>query len=106
MEAAGERISTWAGGETSVYVERATFAKLREVAITYEVPTRVVQSLWGQVRTATVAVSARNLVWFATPYSGYDPEVSNFGNQPIARNIEVTPYPASRSFYFTINLGF
>ncbi|HET9515935.1 MAG TPA: SusC/RagA family TonB-linked outer membrane protein [Gemmatimonadales bacterium] len=106
VEAAGERISTWAGGETSVYVERATFAKLREVAITYEVPTRVVQSLWGQVRTATVAVSARNLVWFATPYSGYDPEVSNFGNQPIARNIEVTPYPASRSFYFTINLGF
>lgn len=106
VEAAGERISTWAGGETSVYVERATFAKLREVAITYEVPTRVVQSLWGQVRTASVAVSARNLVWFATPYSGYDPEVSNFGNQPIARNIEVTPYPASRSFYFTINLGF
>jgi TonB-linked SusC/RagA family outer membrane protein len=106
VEAAGERITAWAGGETAVYVEPATFAKLREVAVSYELPRSVVQSIWGSVSTASLSLSARNLIWFATPYSGFDPEVSNFGNQPIARNIEVTPYPASRSFYFTISLGF
>jgi hypothetical protein len=28
------------------------------------------------------------------PYDGYDPEVSNFGNQPIMRNIDVAPAEA------------
>jgi hypothetical protein len=35
-----------------------------------------------------------------------DPEVSNFGNQPIARNIDVAPFPPSRSFWFSVALGF
>ena len=104
--AGDERIGTWAEGQTSIYVESATFAKLREVALSYELPRSVANSLFGGVRSVNLAVSARNLIWFATPYSGFDPEVSNFGNQPIARNIEVAPYPASRSFFFSINLGF
>ncbi len=32
--------------------------------------------------------------------------MSNFGNQPIARNIDVAPYPPSRSFWFSITAGF
>ena len=39
-------------------------------------------------------------------YTGMDPEVSNFGIQPIARNIEVAQYPRSRSFWFTLSVGF
>jgi hypothetical protein len=35
-----------------------------------------------------------------------DPEVSNFGNQPVQRNIDVAPYPRSRSFWFSISAGF
>jgi hypothetical protein len=35
-----------------------------------------------------------------------DPEVSNFGNQAIARNIDVAPFPPSRTFFFSIDLGF
>jgi TonB-linked SusC/RagA family outer membrane protein len=103
--AAGDaRIGAWAGGATSTYIEKATFVKVREVAVSWELPARTVKRLWG-VRTAQLSVSARNLFWVATPYKGFDPEVSNFGNQPIARNIDVTPYPPSRSFFFTINLG-
>ena len=40
-----------------------------------------------------------------TPYTGLDPEVSNFGNQQIARSVDVAPFPPSRSFWLTINLG-
>jgi len=35
-----------------------------------------------------------------------DPEVSNFGNQAIGRNIDVAPFPPSRSFWFSLSLGF
>jgi hypothetical protein len=104
--AAGDtRIGAWAGGATSTYIESATFVKVREVAVSWDLPASTVHSLWSGVRSAQLAVSARNLFWVATPYKGFDPEVSNFGNQPIARNIDVTPYPPSRTFFFTINLG-
>ena len=41
-----------------------------------------------------------------TDYSGLDPEVSNFGNQSIARNIDVAPFPPSRSFWLGAELRF
>jgi len=104
-EAGNTRIGTWAKGVASTYIESATFVKVREVSVSWELPRSVIRSLWSGVRTAQLSISARNLFWLATPYHGFDPEVSNFGNQPIARNIDVTPYPPSRSFFFTLNLG-
>ena len=104
-EAGNERIGQWAGGDAAVYVESATFVKMRELSVAWELPSRLAGSIWGGVKRASLSVSARNLFWLATPYEGFDPEVSNFGNQPIARNIDVTPYPPSRTFFFTLNLG-
>jgi hypothetical protein len=57
------------------------------------------------VRDARLSLSGRNLMT-STSYSGHDPEVSNFGNQNIARNIDVAPFPPSRSFWLSVNLGF
>ena len=52
-----------------------------------------------------LGLAGRNLLRF-TPFRGMDPEVSNFGNQAVARNIDVAPFPPSRSFFFAIDLGF
>ncbi|HEX8818705.1 MAG TPA: SusC/RagA family TonB-linked outer membrane protein [Archangium sp.] len=87
-----------------VYVEDATFLKLREVTVTYNLPERWVTRL-PAVKTARLSLSGRNLLTF-TNYSGLDPEVSNFGNQPIARNIDVAPFPPSRSFWTSLDVGF
>jgi outer membrane receptor protein involved in Fe transport len=89
----------------SNYIESATFLKLREVSVSYELPSSVVRSIGGVFQGGRITVSGRNL-FTATPYSGLDPEVSNFGNQAIARNIDVTPFPPSRSFFFTLDLRF
>lgn len=93
------------GTVASNYVERATFFKLREVSISWEMPSSMVRSVWGAFSGGRLSLSGRNL-FTATPYSGLDPEVSNFGNQAIARNIDVGPFPPSRSFFFTIDLRF
>ncbi|HEV8198350.1 MAG TPA: SusC/RagA family TonB-linked outer membrane protein [Gemmatimonadales bacterium] len=104
--AAGDtRIGTWAKGAAATYVESASFIKFREIALSWDLPKRISNSLFRGVHSARVSLSARNLIWLHTPYTGFDPEVSNFGNQPIARNIDVTPYPPSRTFYFSISLG-
>ncbi|HEX7241101.1 MAG TPA: SusC/RagA family TonB-linked outer membrane protein [Longimicrobiaceae bacterium] len=91
-------------GPYSVYIEDASYLKLREVSLTMDVPTSLV-SRFVNVSDARVSLSARN-PWMWTAYSGLDPEVSNFGNRSVGRNIDVTPFPPSRSFWLTVNLGF
>jgi hypothetical protein len=89
-----------------VYVENAGFVKLREITLGYELPSVVTSSMLnGLVKTARLEVSGRNLkTW--TKYTGYDPEVSNFGNQPLGRFQDVTPYPPSRQFLVSISSTF
>ncbi|HEY6156878.1 MAG TPA: SusC/RagA family TonB-linked outer membrane protein [Gemmatimonadales bacterium] len=103
VPAGNTRIGTWAGGKTQVYVQDGSYLKLRELNIGYELPSSVPQHFG--MRTARISFSGRNLLRF-TPYKGLDPEVSNFGNQAIARNIDVAPFPPSRSFFFSIDMGF
>ena len=93
------------GRQTAVYVEDASFVKLREVTLSLQVPPAMVSRFGRGVRSAELSLSGRNLLTF-TDYSGMDPEVSNFGNQQIARNIDVAPFPPSRSFWLSVNLGF
>ncbi|HET7612958.1 MAG TPA: SusC/RagA family TonB-linked outer membrane protein [Gemmatimonadaceae bacterium] len=91
---------------TAAYVENSGFVKLRELTLGYELPANLTSRLFnGRASQARVELSGRNLkTW--TKYTGLDPEVSNFGNQPIGRFQDVTPYPPSRTFFLTINTTF
>jgi TonB-linked SusC/RagA family outer membrane protein len=105
VAAGNARITAWGGGLTKTYVQDGSYLKLREVSLSYELPPSVVNHLFGGIRNARLNLSGRNLITIS-PYPGLDPEVSNFGNQAIARNIDVAPFPPSRSFFFSIDLGF
>jgi TonB-linked SusC/RagA family outer membrane protein len=101
-----DRINRFGAGFTEPYVQDGSYLKLREVNLSYNLPASVTDRLFGGgVRYARLSVTGRNLLRF-TPYRGLDPEVSNFANQAIVRNIDVAPFPPSRSFYFSIDLGF
>jgi len=90
----------------AVYVEDAGFVKLREVALAYELPSGLTNRLFnGRAQRARVELSGRNLLT-STKYTGLDPEVSNFGNVAVGRLQDVTPYPPSRSFFFSVNTTF
>jgi len=105
-ETLGEfRLRLYPGRTSRIWVEDGSFVKLRELTLTYDLPQDLVQSLWGRARYLRLTFSGRNLLTF-TNYSGMDPEVSNFGNQAIGRNIDVAPYPPSRSFWLSVDLGF
>ena len=99
------RFNHWLASYADAYVESASFLKLREITLAYEVPATFAGRLWSAVKKLRFSLSARNL-FTITPYSSWDPEVSNFANQPIYRNIEVTPYPPSRSFWTSIDMSF
>lgn len=100
------RIGEWGAGNTKVYLEDGSYFKMREISLSYDLPEHLVAAMFGgNSRYARLTLSGRNLIHFYG-YSGYDPEVSNFGNQPIVRNIDVAPYPPSRSFFFSVDVGF
>lgn len=104
----GERRITRRGNlrDSRGYIEDGSYVKVREISLSYDLPPEWVSNLLhGTVESARVTFSGRNLLTF-TGYTGLDPEVSNFGNQPIARNIDVAPFPPSRSFWLSLNVAF
>ena len=90
---------------TKLYIQDASFFKVREATIAWQVPQQLASSIWGAIQNARLSLSGRNLLTFSG-YRGIDPEVSNFGNQAVGRNIDVAPFPPSRSFWFSIDLSF
>jgi TonB-linked SusC/RagA family outer membrane protein len=99
------RVGAWATAprKTGIYVQDGSYLKLREVTLAYNLAPGIAQHFG--MRSARLSFSGRNLLRF-TPYDGLDPEVSNFANQAIVRNIDVAPFPPSRSYFFSIDLGF
>ena len=103
--AGNKRLRDFANG-VAVYVENTGFVKLRELTLGYEVPSEMTSHIFaGNTHKVRLELSGRNLkTW--TKYTGLDPEVSNFGNQALGRFQDVTPYPPSKQWYFTVNTSF
>jgi TonB-linked SusC/RagA family outer membrane protein len=89
-----------------VYLEHASFAKLREVTVGYDFGPRLTEMMFrGMAKNARLDVSGQNLYTW-THYRGLDPEVSNFGDSPLSRMQDLAPYPPSRRFFFTVHANF
>lgn len=82
-------------------IEDAGYIRLREVGLYYTLPSGLIK----YADKIQFGVSGRNLINIFD-YNSYDPEVSNFGNNVLANNVEVTPYPASRFINFHLNVDF
>ena len=94
---------------TRIYYQDASYTKLREVTVGYDLPPALARRVWSRASAARLQLSGRNLYWW-TDFRGGDPEAENFGaaNVPgsIQRNRELAAYPASRSFWLNLNLEF
>jgi hypothetical protein len=94
---------------TKIYYQDASYTKLREVTLGYDVPTALAQRLWSRAQSARLQLSGRNLYWW-TKFRGGDPEAQNFGANgvpdAIQRNREIAAYPSSRQFWLNLNVEF
>lgn len=81
---------------SSRFVEDGAYLRLKTLQIGYSLPRDIIRKAhFNRVR---FYVSANNL-FTATKYTGYDPEVSNYG-------VDFGNYPQARSFTFGVNLDF
>ncbi|QJD79011.1 SusC/RagA family TonB-linked outer membrane protein [Spirosoma rhododendri] len=87
------------------YVTSAAFWKLREVALTYDVPVAFLQKT-KIIKSLNVALTGRNLLMFR-PKSNYytDPEFSNDQSNAVGTTNEYQT-PPTRFYGFRVNVGF
>lgn len=100
------RYNLWDGGNnTAAYLQDGSYTKVREVTLGYNLPQRLVSKLGSiNAKSARLSLSGRNL-FIISGYNGFDPEVNNGGNF-VARFVDLAPFPPSRSFYLSLDLGF
>ncbi|MFN5154534.1 MAG: hypothetical protein ACK5ED_09170 [Gemmatimonadota bacterium] len=96
---------TFSAGDSRIYMQPGTYLKLREVTLSYAAPNRVVQRYLKGARDLRVSLSGRNL-FMKTDYWSYDPEFNNFGNTNFNRFIDLAPFPTSRQFFFSVDVGY
>jgi TonB-linked SusC/RagA family outer membrane protein len=99
-----KRFASFASGATA-YVLDAGYLKLRQLSLSYTLPSQLYSFTRGRVSSAKLMLTGYNvLAWFK--YDGLDPELSTNGNQTVTRGQEITNYPPSRSYFIGLELGF
>ena len=83
------------------YVEDGSFVKLRELFLNYSFDLKPSSKLKG----LSLYLSGRNLITF-TNYSGWDPEVSSFGQTNGVRGQDFNAVPLPRIFELGIKINF
>ena len=78
------------------WVENASFVRMKNIQLSYELPQNIVQRS-GLLSRARVYVTGRNLLTF-TKYTGYDPEPDV--------NVSLGRYPNSKQYSFGVELTF
>ena len=87
---------------TARYVFDASYVKLRELSISYSLPSKVLEN--SVINRVSFALVGRNLWIIHKNVDHFDPEAQlTSGNQ---QGIETGSYPTLRTFGFNFTLGF
>ena len=88
---------------SSYYVEDGSFLRIKDVTLSYSVPSLKMKKL-GITRLQPY-FTASNLLTF-TKYLGFDPEVNQWGNSGTVQGIDWGTYPQTRTFIVGLNVEF
>ena len=89
----------------STYLIDASFIKLREIGLSYSIPSNILKK--ASIQAATFSVFARNVrFWLPSENTFADPEINGPGLTGNANGIETTQTPPSRSLGVNLKLTF
>ena len=86
----------------SRYVEDASYIRLRNITLSYNLPKSLMGSRISRLRVYT---SAANLITL-TKYTGYDPETSSYNNNDARMGIDYSNYPTAKTYTIGLDLTF
>ncbi|WP_420603192.1 SusC/RagA family TonB-linked outer membrane protein [Flagellimonas sp.] len=85
---------------SSEFVEDGSYIKIRTINLAYNIPT----DKFSWLNNAQVYINAQNLFTF-TNYSGYDPEVSAFGDGDLRLGVDNNVYPSTKVISMGLRVG-
>jgi TonB-linked SusC/RagA family outer membrane protein len=88
---------------SSRFVEDGSFIRIQNAALGYTMPRSTLEK-YG-VSNLRIYVSGQNLFTW-TEYSGYDPEIGSFNQNPLINGVDNGRFPVARSVTFGLNLNF
>ena len=83
------------------FIEDGSFVRIKNVALGYTLPKKLVKG----ISSIRVVASVNNLYTF-TKYTGFDPEVNSYGDNPALFGVDLGGYPNARTYNLTIRCGF
>ena len=101
----GDWSGYWSAASNSEIVEDGSFLKMNNLALTFHLPAKVIES-W-KIRDLSLTYSVNN-VFCITNYSGYDPEVNSGTDMEnrILSGVDISSYPYARTHTITLNFKF
>jgi hypothetical protein len=85
------------------FIESGTYVRIQNIRLGYTLPARWTKKY--KIERLRFYVNAQNLHTF-TDYSGYDPEIGSFNQDPLLQNVDMGRYPSPRLFTFGVDVDF
>jgi TonB-linked SusC/RagA family outer membrane protein len=88
---------------SSRYLEDGSYIRIQNLTFGYSIPQDAISKL--KMSRLRIYGSAQNL-YTLTNYSGYDPEIGSFNQNPLLSGIDNGRYPSPRTFTVGVNVEF
>ncbi|MCC6460404.1 MAG: TonB-dependent receptor [Saprospiraceae bacterium] len=85
------------------FIEDGSYLRIQNIRLGYTLPRTLTTKF--RVERLRVYANAQNVKTF-TNYSGYDPEIGAFNQDPLLQNVDMGRYPSPRTFTFGIDVDF
>ncbi len=83
------------------FIEDGSFVRVKNVTLGYNVPAKSIRG----INSLRISMGVNNLYTF-TKYSGFDPEVNSYGDNPALFGVDLGGYPNNRSYTLSLRCGF
>ena len=85
------------------FIEDGSYIRLQNVRFSYTIPVNFTRRY--RIERLKFYINAQNLYTF-TNYSGYDPEIGAFNQDPLLQNVDMGRYPSPKLFTFGVDVDF
>ena len=85
------------------FVEDGSYIRLQNISLGYTMPKSIIEGM--KIQSMRFYVSAQNLLTISG-YSGFDPEIGSFNQNPLINGVDNGRFPVARSYTFGLNVNF
>ena len=86
---------------TRRFIEDGSFVRIKNINLGYTLPSKLIRG----TSAIRVSLGVNNLYTF-TKYTGFDPEINSYGDNPALFGVDLGGFPNSRTYSFAIKCSF